>query len=336
MDKRAEHLRTLGLSADARWEEITDAYKDLMKVWHPDRFQGDERLLAKAQAKSQEINHAMAELRKLGKNPPKPPPQSSKSRPASTPSYDNNRDSFQQGATQAQNHSSQFRFMLSPLKIRMSFRSGLFRLLGGLVASFFCYMVLSEHTLPPLQQAGVLAVGFLALDFSIKHLILTLIPRALITVDADGIRLFDRGRFNWIDIEIVYPVVTHRMQTLNINCSQHYLQKCSPPIRFKYKLYRLIGRPHIQISFAGLRGTPVHVLDAMHLFQSNNQIELHDYPQSTSSLSVILSVLSYSAVAVALTHCFLQKGLSPREYLCYLAIFLVARGALILQMLLAR
>ena len=226
--------------------------------------------------------------------------------------------------------------MLSPLKIHMRFRSGLFRLLGGLVASFFCYMVLSEHTLPPLQQAGVLAVGFLALDFSIKHLILTLIPRALITVDADGIRLFDRGRFNWIDIEIVYPVVTHRMQTLNINCSQHYLQKCSPTIRFKYKLYRLIGRPHIQISFAGLRGTPVHVLDAMHLFQSNNQIELHDYPLTTSTLTIVASVISYSAIAISLIHCLLQKGLSFREYLIYFAVFAASRAVLVIRSLLTK
>lgn len=336
MDKRTEHLKTLGLSAEASWEEVTDAYKDLMKVWHPDRFQGDERLLAKAQAKSQEINHAMAELRKLGKNPPKPSPQSSRSRPASTPSFDNNRDSFQQGATHAQTHASQFRFMLSPLKINMSFRSSLFRLLGGLVASFFSYMVLKEHPLPPLQQAGVLAVGFLALDFSIKHLLLTLIPRALITVDAEGITIFNRGRFNWIDIESVYPVMSPRMQTLNINCSQHYLQKCSPPIRFMYHSRRLLGRAHIQIPFSGLRGTPVHVLDAMHLFQSNNQIELHDYPLTTSTLAVVSSVVSYSAIAISLTHCFLQKGLSFREYLIYYAVFAASRAVLVIRSLLTK
>lgn len=336
MDKRAEHLRTLGLSADARWEEVTAAYKDLMKVWHPDRFQGDARLLAKAQAKSQEINHAMSELRKLGKNPPKPSPQSAKSRPASTPSFDNNRDSFQQGATHAQHHSSQFRFMLSPLKIRMSFRSGLFRLIGGVAASFFSYMVLNRNTLPPLEQAGALAVGFLALDFSIKHLILSIVPRALITVDTDGIKIFNRGRFNWIDIESVYPVMSPRIQTLNINCSQHYLQKCSTPSRVMYKVRRLLGRPHIQIPFSGLRGTPVHVLDAMHLFQSNNQIELHDYPLSTSSLHFVLGALSYGAVAIALTHCLLQNGLSFREYLSYFVVFAATRCILVIRNVLSR
>ena len=71
MDKRSEYLHTLGLGPDATWEEVTQTYKDLMRVWHPDRFPSDERLRKKAEQESQRINQAMTELKKLGKNPPK-------------------------------------------------------------------------------------------------------------------------------------------------------------------------------------------------------------------------------------------------------------------------
>ena len=39
-------------------EEIKQAYHDLVKVWHPDRFAHDVRLQARAQEKLKEINEA--------------------------------------------------------------------------------------------------------------------------------------------------------------------------------------------------------------------------------------------------------------------------------------
>ena len=41
-----EALRVLHLDPDCSREQIRQAYTDLVKVWHPDRFQGDARLRA--------------------------------------------------------------------------------------------------------------------------------------------------------------------------------------------------------------------------------------------------------------------------------------------------
>lgn len=60
MDKtpgRAVSLQALGLSAEATMEEIRLAYRDLVQVWHPDRFQ-ESRLRKLAERKLQEINVA--------------------------------------------------------------------------------------------------------------------------------------------------------------------------------------------------------------------------------------------------------------------------------------
>ncbi len=48
----------LGLKPGASQEEVTQAYRDLANVWHPDRFTGNPRLQRKAEEKIKEINSA--------------------------------------------------------------------------------------------------------------------------------------------------------------------------------------------------------------------------------------------------------------------------------------
>jgi hypothetical protein len=48
----------LGLKRGAAQAEIKDAYRVLAKVWHPDRFQGDNQLRLTAEEKLKEINSA--------------------------------------------------------------------------------------------------------------------------------------------------------------------------------------------------------------------------------------------------------------------------------------
>ena len=59
---RARCLETLGLAPGAAAQEIKAAYRDLAKVWHPDRFTHEPRLQQKAQEKLKEINDAYQQL----------------------------------------------------------------------------------------------------------------------------------------------------------------------------------------------------------------------------------------------------------------------------------
>ena len=52
----------LGVRLEATKAETKAAYRDLTKVWHPDRFVDDERLRRKAEAQMKEINRAYAHL----------------------------------------------------------------------------------------------------------------------------------------------------------------------------------------------------------------------------------------------------------------------------------
>ena len=61
--ERAECLRALGLRVDATEEEIRQAYHDLVRVWHPDRFQSDPRLQELAADHLRKINEAYENLK---------------------------------------------------------------------------------------------------------------------------------------------------------------------------------------------------------------------------------------------------------------------------------
>jgi curved DNA-binding protein CbpA len=53
------------LTRGATQTEIKDAYRVLAKVWHPDRFEGDESLRQKAEEKLKEINSAYQRLTRV-------------------------------------------------------------------------------------------------------------------------------------------------------------------------------------------------------------------------------------------------------------------------------
>jgi len=62
MEDIGRYYETLGLGPGASPDEVKQAYRDLVQVWHPDRFAHDPRLQQKAQAKVKEINEAYARL----------------------------------------------------------------------------------------------------------------------------------------------------------------------------------------------------------------------------------------------------------------------------------
>jgi hypothetical protein len=55
-------LEILGVTPNTTPDQIQVAYRDLVKVWHPDRFVHDKRLQQKAEEKLKEINEAYEQL----------------------------------------------------------------------------------------------------------------------------------------------------------------------------------------------------------------------------------------------------------------------------------
>ncbi len=64
MSEIRKFLDLLELPPGSDWNDVTSAYRELIKVWHPDRFVQDEKLKLRAEAKSKELNEAVRQLRK--------------------------------------------------------------------------------------------------------------------------------------------------------------------------------------------------------------------------------------------------------------------------------
>ena len=63
MNKLNRYYDILGLKPDATAQEVRRAYRELVRVWHPDRFGDVPRLQLKAQEKLKEINEAYRVLK---------------------------------------------------------------------------------------------------------------------------------------------------------------------------------------------------------------------------------------------------------------------------------
>lgn len=61
--RKAELLACFCLPPSATWPEVHVAYRDMVRVWHPDRFGDSPRLQAKANAAMKELNAAFESLR---------------------------------------------------------------------------------------------------------------------------------------------------------------------------------------------------------------------------------------------------------------------------------
>jgi hypothetical protein len=71
---RCAALETFGLDSTATADQIKEAYRTLVKVWHPDRFQGDPKLKEAADARLKAINTAYVFLTsKAGERAARPP-----------------------------------------------------------------------------------------------------------------------------------------------------------------------------------------------------------------------------------------------------------------------
>lgn len=58
-----DHAATLGLKLPVSYDEIAVAYKDMVKVWHPDRFENDPRLRNKAEETFKRVQQAFSGLK---------------------------------------------------------------------------------------------------------------------------------------------------------------------------------------------------------------------------------------------------------------------------------
>jgi hypothetical protein len=333
MDKRAEYLATLGLAPEASWKEVTEAYRDLMRVWHPDRFQNDERLLKRAEAEAQRINHAMSELRKLGKEPSK----AEGAKPADTAARAPRREGYSgsgagsragagAGARATGSAFENKTFLIAPLFVYQRFTTSILRIAASVAVLYLAQESLERSIMGRNQEFIALAFAFFAIDLGVRNLSVMLSPKPVAVVERDGLFFIKTGQLAWGDLESAWPVITHRYRYLSLNLSPSYLARCSVFRRVLLRLRRICRSPHLIIPFNGLSEDPVSVVNAMRLRQVHQDINPAGRQVASNRVVMIAGGVALLAVVLSVVRGVLIASSTPFDYIPYLVIFGLARG----------
>jgi hypothetical protein len=334
MDKRAEYLHTLGLGPDATWEEVTQTYKDLMRVWHPDRFPSDERLRKKAEQESQRINHAMSELKKLGKEPPK------RRKAASS---QNQRDTAVHSQTSTQAHSgyanhfsnarpaedlsrASFSYVIAPLRIRQKPSTSIMRTIFAAIVFYAAWTSMHERQQLSFQAAFSVSLIFAATDLAIRNILAIFLMNPIVAVDRAGILSLRTGRLGWLDIDRAWPVLHGRTSSLCITYSPQYIQKLTFMRRAFLYLRECLGSAHLTIPFNGLSGDPVQVLNAIKLQRAHDFINLQNPTPIATVSNYLAHMVCIARIAIVVLRSIFEPSLSTLDYAPYVAIFALAKG----------
>lgn len=331
MDKRSEHLQILGLAPEATWDEVTQAYKDLMRVWHPDRFQSDERLRRRAEAESQRINHAMSELRKLGKEPPAPkrqptpaPTSRTNTTAQSTQTHRSNQQrTHEQHTSHRTSHHTQF--AIAPLKLRQKPSTSIGRLLAAGLVFYLASAAFTQVQQTPIQLSFGAVVAFASLDVAIRSLLMLFITKPLVVVDRAGVYLHRTGKLSWTDIERAWPILRARTLSLYVRLSPRYLQQHPWPARIWLWIKSALTSAHLRVSFNGLTGDAIQVVNAMRLQQLHDYVIVDD-PQPKIALRARLAHLTCVICAATVAfRCLISHDIGPIDYIPYMVIFALCR-----------
>ena len=97
----------LGIKHTATPEEVKKAYRNMAKIWHPDRYTNDSALKAKAEAEIKKINQAYATIKTYPKDNIASVAKQNKEYSSSKVSKTTSPESFyQQGVARARRRSS--------------------------------------------------------------------------------------------------------------------------------------------------------------------------------------------------------------------------------------
>jgi hypothetical protein len=316
-----ENLSLLGLPDDASLEQANEAYKDLIRVWHPDRFQSDPRLKKKAESESQKFNHAIRELRRLFKEPrekdakkrrssrrgtKRPHPSEHRSPPSRSPTYT---------------------FPLPNFALHHSPRTSIQRALLGvaLVAVGTC-MAINAHGRSPVQEAlGIILVSG-GLSGLLLNALLLITRRPLFSMKNGA--LFAVGLPTIPVAQIASASAFQRAYgpTLGITLDRAFLGTIPQPIRLILAIRHFVSRRHIEVDFSRLSYHPAEVIT---LLQHAIVLSPANHSPQKAPTFVSLSLahgLTVLVTIVMVARCFIGPPLSLLGYIPFVIILIVTRS----------
>jgi len=312
------NLAVLGLKPGASWNEVNESYRDLMRVWHPDRFQGDERLLKKASDKTVAINSAMQSLRaEYDPEKAKAEPQNPKPPRPREPTTENT----QRVATSTAKQRTSQAPVVPALLVFKSLKPSFIQLGVGLCLALVGYASLNRQWLDSPSTAFGVTVIFAGLSLLIRSACLITMRRPAIRVDSVGVWTNTRV-FPWVSIGKIWSCQQASRPALGIQYSDVMLKKRSAFVRAYLKLQMIVRKNHASIPCAGLSLLPNDVVASVNEHYETGSIEYKNIVSLKESSSImwcrIGGVLSASALII---RCLLEHRLTAIDFAFYFGVF---------------
>ena len=330
MDSLRKHLQTLGLTDQATLAEAQAAYKDLIRVWHPDRFESDPKLRAKAEAQTREITLAMSEVRAALKNNrsrPQPPPSSAQQQQQDRRSSSTPTDPMRFATYQT---SSQPRNAIPTLAIHQAKRVSLFQILSGLAMFYLgLLLVVNFSNKGPAQTAlGVVLIGH-GFSTSLLGLALFCLKRPVITVNRSFLNILGTPAISLLHVADSRMILSRKGSYLTVSCTPEYVKTLPLHLRWAMKVRHLVRRSHFEFKATSLDAHPAHVIDMLDMVAS-----LQIPPMRVAQRRLwgsYANAFATMCIGLALARCLIQHDTSLTSLVPYLVLFVIFRSAALIQ-----
>jgi hypothetical protein len=334
MESLDECLDILGLTDGASWDEINTAYKDLVRVWHPDRFQTDDRLRKRAEEQTRLLNSAIERLRKgykpnklkpARRAPQRPPPQASPEQPA-TPRAD---PGWQQTFGATDQHTT---FVPAPFLVYQRLSSSFYRIVFAAVLGCLGLWLFLFNPQPSREKAAFgCLVSVFAIHVLVRNSYLVMTRSPLVVIDRRGLSTIESGTIGWAELARIWTVVQARTYCLAIRLSDPYLNRQPLLWRWMLKIRHLVRQAHLMIPGSGFDVHPNDVIRAIDLRHMSGDVDLR--PRSTPAIPTwarVARLLALVAAAIPIVRIFMGLQLYRYEPLIYLAAFAIGQVAAVI------
>lgn len=339
MTKIAESLRVLELSSSATLKDANQAYKELVRVWHPDRFQSDEKLKRRAEENTRKCNNAIEHLRSVFKDMP---PGSSledlecseEEAQTSSSSYDDEdfSDDWDDRDYEEDEPRSSFSKSFdvdSATFQKRFFQTGTFailRFIKGLLAIGFSYLLyLYIEITPPVHL--IIAVIFASRGATsiLRNIGLFILRRPILVISSTSLHIIEFGSVSVRYITEVQVTGDTGRYKIRINLCPEFLDSVPFECRFILQIRHFFKGSHFVLKGRGLDEEPTL---APHLFrlarslpalqaEAGNLLPLRGLAWS--------QIIASGCVLTCATRCFLSGDIVPEVTAPYIVIFVMCR-----------
>jgi hypothetical protein len=331
MESLEESLDILGLADGASWDEINVAYKDLIRVWHPDRFQSDERLRKRAEEQTRLLNTALEALRKGYKDPKrrlKNRTQAATSQqrapeqqpaPTADPTW---RQTFNAVDTSTT-------FVPAPFLVYQTLSASLIRIL--LSIGIACLgLWLSFATANPGREKVALGciISFFAMSWLVRNILIVATHTPVFSIDRRGITTIESGLIGWSEIVRVWTGTQAGTYCLLLRLSDSYLKRQPLHVRILLKLRHFFRHSHISVPGAAFDVHPNDVIRAIDLRHLSGDILLHlKGLKLRPSWVPVARLVALLAATIPIIRILLKLPVGAPEHVIYLAAFSMCHTA---------